>query len=126
MVRIDFPSLDEVVGGLQVRESDSISDISMPLLQTVGDFFYLGENASLQNAGDFGSLTSVGGNFTVRNSGVLNSVGGFGVLSAVGSNFGITGNPALATCDAQALLIQLIVVGGTTTIAGNLADACGS
>ena len=97
----------------------------MPQLQSTGGYFYIGENASLTSVGDFGSLVSVGAYFILRNMPQLTSIAGLPLLDAVAEDFEISGNPQLPTCDAQALQMQLTTIGGMSTIAGNLADACG-
>jgi hypothetical protein len=111
---------------MQVREHDSVTQILMPVLETTGGFFYLGENASLVNIGDFNSLVSVGAYFTLRNMPSLTNINGFASLDAVAEDFQISGNTSLPTCNAQALELQLSTIGGTTTITGNLADVCGA
>lgn len=117
--------LEEVASGVQVREHDALTELAMPQLQSSGGYFYLGENASLVDAGDFGSLVNVGAYFTLRNMPELRSLAGLPLLDAVGEDFQISGNPLLPTCDAIALEGQLSAVGGESSIFDNLADACG-
>jgi hypothetical protein len=70
-------------------------------------------------------LSGVGGTFRVADNPELSSVAGFSSLAAVGEDFRITNNVALPTCSATSLRGDVLFVGGSTTIAGNLADACG-
>lgn len=123
--RIEMARLEQVRNGMQIRGHGALVKISMPLLEVSGDFFYLGENASLKSIDRFGSLVSVGAGFTILNMSQLQLPDGFPVLDSVGADFEISGNALPPTCDAQALQMQLSSIGGLSEVLGNLPDTCG-
>jgi hypothetical protein len=71
------------------------------------------------------AVTVVGGDLRIESNANLAAIPGLNGLAAVGGDVRITDNGELATCIAQGLVDQLGIVGGSVTVGGNLADACG-
>ena len=81
------------------------------------------ENASLASTAGLGALERVDDNLTIEANPSLSSLE-VGSLISVGGDLRLRDNPALPTCTAVALSMQLAFIGGTATIENNLPDAC--
>lgn len=116
LMSVSFPALASLNGHLFVRNNDVLTSVSFPALSIVRSDLEVSGNDMLASV-SAPVLASVFNYFTVSDNLALTSVS-FPALTSVG-NFGIYNNPVLSSCQALAILYQLVGYTGTTNQFGN-------
>ncbi|MCE7924146.1 MAG: T9SS C-terminal target domain-containing protein [Haliscomenobacteraceae bacterium CHB4] len=108
---------------LVIIENDNLTDLSNVLdnLQTVNEYVYIQDNASLTTLNTMNNLTSIGQYLTVDNHPSLTSLNAFGSLETVGLlspgwDFEVIDCPQLQTLNE---FVNLSLVGKNFEISGN-------
>jgi len=107
--------IETIGGNFTVTDNDSLTDLTMPLLQYTGGSFNLQQNAILPGF-DFASLAVVGNNLIISNNDGLINLDGFPVLVIIGNNLSIQQNDVLVDISALAFLAAIT---GSLTIHNN-------
>jgi len=111
-----FKNIDSIKGGLQIRETKRLNDITgLNNLKYTGDF-YVQSNDSLTDFLGLDSLNKVGGGFFVGQNPLISSFAGLNNIDSVGGDFRIRDNPLLESIKD---LKNLIFIKGNTAIRNN-------
>ncbi|MBC7544050.1 MAG: hypothetical protein H7338_15100, partial [Candidatus Sericytochromatia bacterium] len=116
LASVSLPNLKTISSNLTVDNQASLTQLSLPSLQSVGTLSLQG-NPQLSTFGLF-SLVTVGGNVTINNNAALTSVVGLSGLTTVGISVIITNNAALTSLKG---LSALATLGLTLDISNNAA-----
>lgn len=87
---VSMTSLEKVNSTL-VFISNSVTEIELPLLSSIGGSLSINNNDGLEDI-DFSNLTSIGGGFVIANNSELETIDGFDSLQTVGGAIIFEGN----------------------------------
>ncbi len=126
-------ALSRVNGSLYVVGNDSLPNLrGLEALGSVGGSVYIGYepegdiygyavgNNRLESLTGLQGLTTIGGSLWIHDNALLTDLRDLYPLSALGQDLSILNNLSLPTSEAEALLLEIEQIGGTSTIAGNL------
>jgi len=101
--RLDFPSLENVLSSISIRQMPALKSITgFNNLTSLGHGFSIWGNDELISINGFNNLTNANNSFEIYNNNSLKDIVGFSNLQHVaeGKEFRITNNVALETIDA--------------------------
>ncbi|HZI13497.1 MAG TPA: hypothetical protein VE153_24160 [Myxococcus sp.] len=91
----DLPLVQELVGGVTVRENAALQTLPLSNLSVVGGSVDVSENAALTSLEGLQRLRSIGGDFSFLNNDVLPGLFGLYSLGSIGGTLTVIGNDAL-------------------------------
>jgi hypothetical protein len=99
----DLPLVQELVGGVTVRENALLHTLPLSNLYSVGGSVDVSENASLVTLEGLQRLRSIGGDFTLMNNDALPGVFGLYSLNSIGGLLNVVGNDAMQSAGIPSL-----------------------
>jgi hypothetical protein len=91
----ELPKVQELVGGVAVRENALLRGVPFTQLYSVGGSVDVSENATLTSLEGLQRLRSIGGDFTLINNDALPGAFGLYSLTSIGGTLSVQGNDTL-------------------------------
>lgn len=119
LAAIELPGL-QTAGEVEIHGNPRLTVVRADSLNAVERWFQIDDNDALESIGDFSSLTSVGERVSItRNDGLTGLVSSLPALREVGENFDVHDNPALPSCEVDAVVEAITELGGLVVNTGN-------